>query len=96
LQNSPGSQVTPTHLLTTQAPSTQVLPVAQDTPAQASGLQVTSVATLPEAQLIPGANTTGWQAPSAGEQYSPSAQVTPLHGTSKQPLTQCPSTQVCP
>jgi hypothetical protein len=30
------------------------------------------------------------------EQYWPGAQLTPLQGTSKQPLMQCPSTHVFP
>ncbi len=88
LQNSPGLQVTPTHLLTMQVPLTQVLPVAQVTPAQASLLHGTREATLPFWQPSLGTSSTSWHLPSDGEQYLSSPQTTPLQGTSKQPLVQ--------
>jgi hypothetical protein len=69
--------------------------VAQWTPAQGLGDAQVRLQAFPGPQAASQASSIT-QAPLPGLQYCPEGQVTPLHGSEKQPARQAPETQVWP
>lgn len=68
---------------------------AQWTPAQGLGAAQVRLQAWPAPHAASQASIIT-QAPVPGLQYCPEGQVTPLHGSRKQPATQAPETQVSP
>ena len=93
LQMLPAAHFTPAQRFATQVPPLQSWLAAQWTPAHGLG------DAQPRLQALPGPQAASQpsiitQAPVPGLQYCPEGQVTPLHGSTKQPATQAPETQV--
>jgi len=95
LHTLPAAQVTPAHGFGTHLPPEQLSPAAHTTPAHGlGGAQVRSQANpAPQSAAHP---RMAAHLPVAGSQNWPAAHVTPLQATAKHPVTQSPSTQVCP
>jgi hypothetical protein len=95
LQMLPAAHVTLAHGFGTHLPPEQLSPVGHTTPAHGLGVvQVRSQAN-PAPQSAAQARRAA-HFPVAGLQNWPAGQVTPLQATAKHPVTQSPSTQVCP
>jgi hypothetical protein len=93
LHTLPAAHLTPAHRLTTQVPLAQIWLAAQVTAAHGLLAAHVMLQASPAPQLAPHA-VSAVHLPVAVEQYCPDGQVTPLHGWSKQPGVQVPSTQV--
>jgi hypothetical protein len=95
LHTLPAAQVTPAQGFGTHFPPEQLSPAAHTTPAHGlGGAHVRSQANpAPQSAAQP---RMAAHLPVAGSQNWPAAHVTPLQATAKHPVTQSPSTQVCP
>jgi len=93
LQRLPVGQLTPAQRFSTHVPPAQTWLAAQVTPAQGLGATQERLQAIPAPQAASQAlSVTHFPVP--GLQYCPVGQVTPLHGSEKQPAMQDPSTQV--
>jgi hypothetical protein len=93
LHTLPAAHLTPAHRLTTQLPPAQIWLAAQVTVAQGLAGAHAMLQASPAPQLASHA-VSATHLPVPGEQYCPDGQVTPLHGSPKQPGVHVPSTQV--